>query len=136
MKRLALSTLLGLAMLAGCKPSPPPGEKLSAAEIAKVEANATSIGHTELVGDFAIYTGSDGKFAIKMVFVEDTGSYRITEDGHFCLKFDHAFDAGEYCNTIYRDGQTYHSVGPDDSIVVTYTMTPGNPRNLKIAGLP
>ena len=136
MKRLALSTLLGLAMLAGCTPSTPPGKKLSAAEIAEAESDATSIGHAALVGDFAIYTTSDGKFSIKMLFVEDTGAYRITDDGHFCLKFDHAFDAGEYCNTIYRDGQTYHSVGPDDSIVVTYTMMPGNPRNLKIAALP
>jgi hypothetical protein len=135
MKPLASSCLLGLVQLWACAPSAPSGEKLGAAELSKVEGDATAIGHSD-GGDFAIYTGPDGRFAIKMANVDDTGRYRITGDGHVCLKYNRAFDAREYCNTIYRDGQTYWAVGPDGSVVGTYTMTPGNPRNLRTATAP
>jgi hypothetical protein len=133
-KGLALSTLLGLAILAACAQSPPPpGQKLAAAELTKVESNATAIGSNGY-DDFAIYTAPDGTFAIKMASVDDSGTYKITDDGHVCLKYHKAFGAGEYCNTIYRDGQAYRAVAPDGTIVGTYTMTPGNPRNLQTAG--
>jgi hypothetical protein len=133
MKGLASSTFLGLATLAACAPSPPAGQKLSAAELAKVEPNATAIG-TNGYENFAIYTAPDGRFAIRMPSVVDSGTYKITDDGRVCLKYNRAFDAGEYCNSIYRDGQTYRAVGPDGNIVGTYTLTPGNPRNLQTAG--
>jgi hypothetical protein len=131
---LALSTVLGLAMRAACAQSPPPpGQKLAAAELAKVESNATAIG-SDSYENFAIYTAPDGTFAIKMGSVDDTGTYKITDDGHVCLKYHKAFGGNEYCNTIYRDGQTYRAVAPNGAIVGTYTMTPGNPRNLQTAG--
>jgi hypothetical protein len=133
MKRLALGTLFGLAALAACTSSPPAGQKLNAAELAKAESNATALG-TDGAGEFAIYTAPDGRFAIKTPYVEDTGTYKVTEDGHVCLKYNVAYGGREYCNTIYRDGQTYRAVGPDGTIVGTYTMTPGNPRNLQTAG--
>jgi hypothetical protein len=133
MKSLAWSTLLGLAALAACA-SPPAGRKLNASELTKAETNATAIGRTDTNQDFAIYTAPDGTFAIKMVNVDDTGTYKITDDGRICLKYHKAFEAKEYCNTIYRDGQTYRAIGPDGTIFGTYTMTPGNPRNLQTAG--
>jgi hypothetical protein len=113
-----------------CAAPPPPGEKLSAAQLEEV-LGKTAIGRNDRGEDFAFYSNPDGTFKLKMERVSDVGTYHITEDGEFCAKYTEAFGAKEYCYRIYRDGETYRSVRVGDgSVESTYTLTPGNPRNL------
>jgi hypothetical protein len=119
--------VLGLA-LAACQTAPK-GDKLSAAQVTQALVGNTAVGRTAAGDDFAVYDGANGTAKIQMVKYNDVGTYRITEDGMWCVKWK-AFAGQESCAVIYRNGDTYQSVLPDGSLVSTYTIVPGNPRNL------
>lgn len=123
-----LLATLGLCTLAACA-GPPPGEKLSASQLGKEMPSHTAMGTNSRGAEFTVFNAPDGTFKLKMQDVSDIGAYRITADGQLCLKYNKAFDGKEHCYTIYKDGETFRSV-EEGSVVGTYTMSPGNPRNL------
>ena len=123
-----LMAVIGLCALAACA-GPPPGEKLSAAQLGREVPGHSAIGRGDAIGDFAVYNEPNGSFRFKDEDVSDVGSYRITPDGQLCMKFDKAFNGNEYCYAVYKEGDTFRSV-LNGQVTTTYTMAPGNPRNL------
>ena len=107
------AALLAAVALCACTPPAPSGQKLDAADLAKVMPNATAIGRSDEGEEFMSYNAAGGKFRIKKSDVDDAGTYRITEDGRFCLKFTQAFRGGEYCYTVYCEGDVFRSVRVD-----------------------
>ena len=117
---VASALLLVGAALAACQ-SASQGEKLSAAQLRSDMPNTTA---TSTKGNWVVYNGANGAATIKMAGKTDSGAYRVSDDGLWCLKFKSAFAGRELCDQIYKEGSVYRSVHRDGT-EDTWTLTPG-----------
>ena len=63
--------------------------------------------------------------------ITDTGTYRITDQGQFCAKYQKIGDGNENCQDIYQVApDTYEAHLPNGTIVRGATNVPGNPEGL------
>ena len=73
---------------------------------------------------WSLYVAPDGTLAMTSAQPNDTGTYKITDDGHFCMTFKVAFDAQEVCQTVHKAGTALQFVSPRS--VAELTFVPGN----------
>ncbi len=107
----------------------PPGVRLTADQIRQQLIDHTLSG---VIGGlpFELYSASDGTQKVKMTKFNDTGTWRIIADGHWCRTWKVAYGGKEDCFTVYKNGETYHSVTPEGAARSSYTAKPGNPDHL------
>lgn len=123
------AVLTGLAGCATPPAAPPSGTQLSAAEIRSTLVGNTGHGSSSK-GDFVIYVAPDGTQRVKTPNIADTGRWRLTDDGHWCSRWQRIRLNAEECSTVFRDGDTIRFVRSDGSVASTIQSTPGNPENL------
>jgi len=59
------------------------------------------------------------------------GKWRITDDGHFCMRWQNLQNNVERCETVVQDGDAIRFVLPDGSVASTvFSMKQGNTENM------
>ena len=107
----------------------PPGVRLTADQIRQELIDHTISGVTDGL-QFELYTASDGTQKLRMTNFNDTGTWHIIADGHWCRTWRVALGGKEDCFTVYKSGGTYYSVTADGAVRSVYTARPGNPDHL------
>jgi hypothetical protein len=106
--------------------------QLSAAEIRATMANSTeyAAGNWGLK-TYATYYSADGRIHSRGPNDNDTGTFRITDDGMICTKYVEYRSGQETCQTVWRTGPNEIETHlPDGKIVKPTATAPGNPEGL------
>jgi hypothetical protein len=140
--RLMLVALVALAGCAGTTSSTQTSapaaasvqypHQLTAAEIRATMANSTeyAAGNWGLK-TYATYYSANGHIHFKGPDDEDTGTFRITDDGLMCTKYDKYRKGQETCQTVWLTApNTPETHLPDGKIVKPTAWSAGNPEGL------
>ena len=130
--RLLALTVAGLA-LAGCtrpaplgpQPTSQLGPQLSAPQIAaEIVGNTGSGTRTATNATYSMYVAPDGTLQSKVFSRTDSGTWRITGDGLFCVRWQVDFDGQEVCQDVHKAGVAIQLHSP--AMLQELTFLPGN----------
>ena len=121
--------LTGLAGCAVPPAAPPPGTQLSAAGLRATLVGNTGYGTSSDGNHWTGYNAPDGSAKTKYAWGIDSGVWRITDDGHWCTRWNHIRVNREWCQTVFQEGDTVRFVH-DGSVSSTAQLKSGNPENL------
>ncbi len=133
--RMLPFVVVGLA-LAGCAVKPAPlgpqplsvtlGPTLNAGNIRSEMVGNTGAGtRTGTTSIWSVYVAPDGTLAGKSPLLSDTGTWRISDDGKFCMTWKVDFHGQEVCQSVHRGGSNGIQLASMDS-VEDLVFTPGN----------
>lgn len=133
MKKLSLA--LASIALAGCaiqKPAPlgpqptaQLGPQLSADQIRGAVVGNTGTGpRTSTNAIYTMYIAPDGTLASRIAGRADTGTWRITDDGLFCVTWRHDYNGRELCQDAHKTGTAVALHSPIS--LQELTFEPGN----------
>ena len=132
--RMLPIAVIGLALM-GCSGKPAPlgpqpsdvtlGPTLNSGQIRSEIVGNTGVGtRTGTTSYWKLYVSPDGTLAGKSALLADTGTWRISDDGKFCMTWKIDFYAREICQSVHRGGTAIQLASPDT--VEELTFTPGN----------
>jgi hypothetical protein len=126
--------VVGLA-LAACSPPAPLGPQplsvtlgpaLNADQIkSEMVGNTGSGTRTGTTAVWKMYVAPDGSLSGKSPLLTDTGTWRISQDGKFCMTWKVDFHGQEVCQSVHRGGTNGIQLASPDS-VEDMVFTPGN----------
>ena len=128
MKRLlGCIAVLGLAACAQPAPLGPPiaksyGPGLSAAAVREAVAGNTGTG--TMSGShitYSMYLATDGAAEAALPTGIDKGSWRLTDDGQWCARWQLFRGGVEYCQRVYREDDVYRFVNSDSEELLSFT---------------
>ena len=132
--RMLPIAVVGLA-LAACTPPAPLGPQplnttlgpaLNAEQIrSEMVGNTGSGTRTGTTSIWNMYVASDGTLSGKSPLLSDTGTWRISSDGKFCMTWKADFHGQEVCQSVHRGGTNGIVLTSGDS-VEDMVFTPGN----------
>jgi hypothetical protein len=73
--------------------------------------------------NFTMYVDADGTALTDLPTGVEHGSWRLTDDGQFCVRWQNYRAGQEYCQHVYRNGGGYKFA--DSSSEELLTFTPG-----------
>ncbi len=119
--RIVAVIVAGLALAACSKPAPlgpqPTqrlGDRLTAAQIEDEIVGNTGTGtRTSTSATYSMYVAPDGTLIEKLPTRTETGHWRITNDGHFCMQWPTDFNGHEICQTVHQAGITIQLASPE-----------------------
>jgi hypothetical protein len=130
--RMLPIVVVGLA-LAGCaKPAPlgpqpldvTLGPTMNPGQIRSEMVGNTGTGtRTGTTSYWTMSVAADGTLAGKSVLLADTGTWRISDDGKFCMTWKIDFGGREICQSVHRGGTAIQLASPDS--VEEMTFKPG-----------
>jgi hypothetical protein len=112
--RIVAAIVAGVA-LAGCSPPAPLGPQptqalgvqLMAPQIRNEIVGNTGTGtRTSTNTTYSMYVAPDGTAIAKLPTRTETGRWRITDDGLFCMQWPIDFNGQEVCQTVHKAGIT------------------------------
>jgi len=123
---LGCIAVLGLAACAHPAPLGPPivassEPGLSAAAVRQAVAGNTGTG--TMSGShitYSMYLAPDGAAEAKLPTGIDRGSWRLTEDGQWCAKWQLFRGGTEYCQRVYQDGDVYKFVNSNSEELLSF----------------
>jgi hypothetical protein len=133
MKKLILAVAI-VAFTSGSglaqAPAPMSPHQLTAAEIRAAYVGNVGYG----AGRFgpktsSVYFAPDGQIRMRSPDMNDSGTYRITDDGMYCSKFHKLRDGVEACQTIWQTGPNAYE-SHYNGRVTKVTIVAGNPDGL------
>ncbi len=93
----------------------------------KEEVRQAFVGNTMDHEKAYVYWTQDGRIMGKSKRgPTDEGTYRITDDGLYCRKWNNWRGGAESCAKVKRMGDTFATVATNESVRSTYTIIPGN----------
>lgn len=112
---------------------------LSASELKATFSDVTGTGHKD-DWNYSRYTGPDGSVKIRLwgsnFERQDTGEWRVTDDGLMCIKYHgHFAKSGERCNIVYPGNSENEFITAivsgkksrrNPSGMLTHALTPGD----------
>lgn len=117
--------------LVACQaPEPPAGPPLNAAALRSTLVGNTARGTTPGGAPFASFHAADGAMRFRGGGLNDSGVYRITEDGKWCSTWRTIRGGAEACQTVVPVGAEYRFILPSGVASSTVRVVPGNPDNL------
>ena len=140
--RLVLAALLALTGCAGTTSSTQTSPLISASgqyphQLTAAEVRATMPNSTEYaIGNYgpktyATYYSANGHIHFKGPDAEDFGTFRITDDGQMCTKYEQYRRGQETCQTVWLTApNTLETHLPDGKIVKPTAWSAGNPEGL------
>jgi hypothetical protein len=132
MKKLTILAA-GLLLVACTKPAPlgpqplatTLGPQLNAQQIrGEIVGNTGTGTRTGTTTKWSVYVAPEGTLAMTSAQPNDSGTYKITDDGHLCMTFKAAFDGREVCQTVHKAGTALQFASPRS--VEELTFVPGN----------
>jgi hypothetical protein len=91
----------------GPQPTDALGPALSAPQIQQALAGNTALGsRTGTMSTWGMYVAPDGRLAGRASSLGDSGEWRITPDGRFCMRWRVDWDGEELCQTVHRVNDT------------------------------
>jgi hypothetical protein len=80
---------------------------------------------------YAVYYSAGGQIKIRSPDFQDVGTYRITDDGQFCTKYNKMRNGQETCQTLWQTGpDAFENHLPNGQIIKSTGRAPGNPEGL------
>jgi hypothetical protein len=132
--RMLLFVVVGLALAACSKPAPlgpqprdvTLGPSLNADQIrGEMVGNTGSGTRTATTSIWSMYVAPDGTLAGKLPVLTDTGTWRISDDGKFCMTWNVDFRGQEVCQSVHRGGTIGLKLASPDT-VEELVFAPGN----------
>jgi hypothetical protein len=131
----------GLVALAGCAGTTSSTQtiapvsyphQLTAAEIRTIKPNSTDYAAGAWgIKTYATYYSPDGHIHYKGPDAEDFGTYRITDDGMICTKYQKYRNGLETCQTVWLTApDTLETHLPNGGVVKPPARAAGNPEGL------
>jgi hypothetical protein len=126
--------VVGLALAACNAPAPlgpqpmsvTLGPALNADQIrSEIVGNTGSGTRTGTTSIWKMYVAADGSLSGKSPLLSDTGTWRISQDGKFCMTWKADFHGQEVCQSVHRGGTNGIQLASPDS-VEDMVFTPGN----------
>lgn len=77
----------------------------------------------------AAYFTPDGNIKFKSPNQNDTGKYRVTDDGKLCTQYKVLRNGTENCQDLYQTGPDQYESHLPNGTIVTSQWVPGNPEN-------
>ena len=139
--RLAAGTVVLIAVFAcyaqtsAAQTSTPPAQyphQLTAAELRATIPNSTAY----LPGNwgpksYVNYRSADGHIHVKGPDIDDLGTFRITDDGLLCTKYNKLRNGQETCQTVWLTGPgAMESRLPNGQVFKATVTVAGNPERL------
>jgi hypothetical protein len=132
--RMLPIVVTGLVLM-GCAVQPAPlgpqpldaqlGPTLNSAQIRSEMVGNTGSGmRTGTTSVWTIYVAPDGTIAGKSVVLADSGTWRVSDDGKFCMTWKVDWHGQEICQSVHKTGNTIqlHSMESLEEM----TFAPGN----------
>jgi hypothetical protein len=126
--------VVGLALAACSKPAPlgpqpldvTLGPTLNSGQIRSEMVGNTGKGtRTGTTSIWNMYVAPDGTLIGKSPLLSDTGAWRISDDGKFCMTWKVDFHGQETCQSVHRGGSNGLQLASPDT-VEELVFTPGN----------
>jgi hypothetical protein len=136
---LATASICAVAACAQTQPAPlgpPVANNLTAPALTAAQVRDLVIGKTgtgPMSGShvmFTMYVAPDGTAEADLPTGLDPGTWHITDDGQWCVKWQTYLDGQESCQHVYPHGRSYKFVNATAEELLTFT--PG--RHLSSAG--
>jgi len=132
--RMLPIVVTGLALM-GCAVKPAPlgpspfdaklGPTLNPAQFQSVMVGNTGAGtRTGTTSIWTMYVSPDHTLVGKSLALADTGTWRVSDDGKFCMSWKVDFHSQETCQSAHQSGAAIQLASPDS--VEELTFSPGN----------
>jgi hypothetical protein len=132
--RMLPIVVTGLVLM-GCSVKPAPlgpqpldvklGPTLDSAQIrSEMVGNTGSGTRTGTTSVWNVFVSPDGTIVGKSTVLADTGMWRISDDGKFCMTWKSDWHGQEICQSVHKAGAGIQLASPDS--VEELIFTPGN----------
>jgi len=130
--KMVTTTALETALKGGAR-------KISAAEAKAAYTGNTVNGKIPAARvKYAVFCSPDGRTAGKARSEagtdDDTGKWRISDEGEVCFHWEIWEDNKESCNAIYKQGDSYLTFTPEGALGSTAKIAEGNSKKLELDG--
>jgi len=94
---------------------------LSSAAILDVISGNTGVGTMSgSTVTYAMYVAPDGTAQARLPTGTDTGNWRLTSDGQWCVNWKLFRNGEEYCQRVYKDGKGYKFVNASSEELLVF----------------